>query len=401
MLRNSLERDDFRNNNTEMLREAKVAAGQAVICPSKSILQSQETTEMIDPFQLLHDSIVLQILNKVGDVKSLGRCRGVSKRFFSLVSVVQDITVKVDCVISGGESNHKVEGKGVLGHFVRFVVGSIFRPLQLIQHVLGPKKKTLAEVSHHSPGEVLKNFKAIRNLKIELPGGELGVEDGVLLKWKADFGSTLDSCVILGASALVTPENGVNENIFEFGKQCFLHGRSEERVSIAGDSSELADEDDGGILPESFYTNGGLKLRVVWTISSLIAASARHYLLQQLISEHPTLLNLVLTDADGQGMLCMGKEQLEEFRKKPLAASTSANRTQVPALNMKLWYAPYLELPGGTGLKGATVVAIQPSDQPIRNEFGGFVSSAFEEPFKTAASMLVKRRTYLLEMNSF
>lgn len=161
--------------------------------------------------------------------------------------------------------------------------------------------------------------------------------------------------------------------------------------------------EDNGSIPESFYTNGGLKLRVVWTISSLIAASARHYLLQPIISEHKTLDSLVLTDADGQGVLCMNREQLEELRVKPLSASSASKRTLVPALNMRLWYAPFLELPDGTVLKGATLVATRPSEQSVQKDFsdGLWVSSAFEEPFGTAARMLVKRRTYCLEMNSF
>lgn len=162
--------------------------------------------------------------------------------------------------------------------------------------------------------------------------------------------------------------------------------------------------EDNGSIPESFYTNGGLKLRVVWTISSLIAASARHYLLQPIIAEHKTLDSLVLTDADGQGVLCMNKEQLEELRVKPLSASSASKRTLVPALNMRLWYAPHLELPDGTVLKGATLVAIRPSEQSGLKKDGSdgtWVSAAFEEPYGMAAKMLAKRRTYCLEMNSF
>ena len=48
----------------------------------------------------------------------------------------------------------------------------------------------------------------------------------------------------------------------------------------------------------------------------------------------------------------MNKSQLQEFRDKPLAASASSNRTQVPALNMKLWYAPSLELGMWKGFEG-------------------------------------------------
>ena len=174
----------------------------------------------------------------------------------------------------------------------------------------------------------------------------------------------------------------------------------------ASSNQEQSVEDNGSI-PESFYTNGGLKLRVVWTISSLIAASTRHYLLRQIIKDHPTLRSLVLTDADGQGTLSMGMEQLKEFREKPLAASASSCRTQVPASNMKLRYAPYLELPEGMGMQGATLVAIKPAGEgsscstSSRKEAEAFVSGAFDGPFKAAAKALVKRRTYLLEMNGF
>lgn len=232
-------------------------------------------------------------------------------------------------------------------------------------------------------------------LRIELPSGELGIEDGVLLKWRADFGSTLDNCVILGASSVFHPKPSLDGDV----------------VDGNGNNGNNGNDDNGSI-PDSFYTNGGLKLRVVWTISSLIAASARHYLLQPIISEHKTLDNLVLTDADGQGVLYMNRDQLEELRVKPLSASSASKRTLVPALNMRLWYAPHLELPNGVVLKGATLVAIRPSEQSpastttattVKKEASdlSWVSTAFEEPYRTAATMLVKRRTYCLEMNSF
>lgn len=387
-----------------MYVEVKLAADQLKPCLDiDRPVQPSGLLHGTDPFEKLHDSVLLQIFNRVGDIKALGRCILVSKRFCALAPLVENVTVKVDCVITGEESGLNVRARGFFGNLFRFMVGSLVKPLQVLQHMLGPKKAVLADVSHHSPGEVLKNFKAIQNLRIELPGGELGVEGGVLLKWKAEFGSTLENCVILGAAGLVRPEAEREKAAgkFEFGRPWFLQGRHEDRLPVVGNSIGLPSQEDSGSLPESFYTNGGLKLRVVWTISSLIAASARHYLLQQIICDHPTLISLILTDTDGQGMLCMGREQLREFRNKPITASASANRTQVPALNMKLWYAPYLELPGGTGLKGATLVVIKPIDQPVRKDVDSFVSGAFEEPYQAAVSLLAKRRTYLLEMNSF
>ncbi|RZR89575.1 hypothetical protein BHM03_00017325 [Ensete ventricosum] len=313
-----------------------------------------------DHVDRLPDSVLLLVFNRVSDVKDLGRCCVVCSRFHSLVRLVDSVLVRVDCVISddpspspagvaGGDS-----ARGVFSHLARVVLGGI-----------ASSSSPLSEFSHHSPAEVLRNFKEIRRLRIELPAGELGVDDGVLLKWKAEFGSTLDSCLILSASS-------------------------------------------------SFYTNGNLKLRVFWTISSLIAASARHYLLQPIVADHETLESLELTDVDGQGVLTMDRRQLQEFRVKPVSASGSSQRTLVPALSMRLWYAPYLELPGGAVLKGATLVAVRPSQERWREvassgECGGslgssdrcWISSAFEEPYRSAAGTLVKGRTYCLEMNSF
>lgn len=380
---------------------------------SDTFSTSDSDMDYFDHFDRLPDSLLLLVFNKIGDVKALGRCCVVSRRFHSLVPLVDNVVVKVDCVISdedsssssatgnssGGSISASDKGKSVLSHFLRLVLGGISKPLQAIGQFLSYKIKSSSpfdgspasaaapDVSHHSPTEVLKNFNEIRSLRIELPGGELGIDDGVLLKWKADFGSTLDSCVILGASSVLSPGS--------------------KSASVGRDGDGICTGDENGSIPESFYTNGGLKVRVVWTISSLIAASARHYLLQQIIAEHPTLHSLVLTDSDGQGVLRMNREQLEELRVKPLSASASANRTLVPALNMRLWYAPHLELPDGAVLKGATLVAIRPSEQigatkkEALPDGSCWVSAVFEEPFRSAAKLLVKRRTYCLEMNSF
>ncbi|KAK4804647.1 hypothetical protein SAY86_004464 [Trapa natans] len=373
----------------------------------------------VDHFDRLPDPLLLLVFNKVADVKALGRFCVVSRRFHSMVPQVDNVLVRVDCVISDDDSSSPSspdKSRSPISSLFKAVFSSIGKPFQALGQFLGPKRSaSLASassvlhglsssaslaagtdkdgqldqggVTHHSPIQVLKNFNEIRFLRIELPSGELGIDDGVLLRWRADFGSTLDSCVILGASSVI---HSNSSSVFEDG--------------FEGSCSNNNTADDNGNLPESFYSNGGLKLRVVWTISSLIAASARHYLLQPIILEHRTLDSLVLTDADGQGMLCMNRDQLDELRDKPLSASSASKRTLVPALNMRLWYAPCLELPNGMVLKGATLVAIRPSEHPaVKNEMseGSCVSSAFEEPYGTAAKMLVKRRTYCLEMNSF
>ncbi|KAJ8533554.1 hypothetical protein K7X08_006878 [Anisodus acutangulus] len=340
---------------------------------SKSDLRSTIYPEPVDHFDNLPDPVLLLVFNKIGDVKTLGKCCAVCTRFHSLVPQVDNVVVRVDCVISEDDNDHSSSGSGS-GHKSLHSISSLFRLLikpflsltQLISisrnrcnnasSILDDDDNDFDHlekncVTHHSPTQVLKNFDEIKLLKIELPSGELGIDEGGLLKWRADFGSTLDNCVILGASSVIQSNNNSTNLVYE---QC-------------GGNDGNGEMDDRSI-PESFYTNGGLKLRVVWTISSLIAASARHYLLQPIISEHRKLESLVLTDVDGQGVLCMNKEQLEELRVKPLSASSASKRTMVPALNMRLWYAPHLELPDGTVLKGATLVAIRPSEQPKKED---------------------------------
>ncbi|CAM0883486.1 unnamed protein product [Alopecurus aequalis] len=388
-----------------------------------AVVEQHEEEE--DHFDRLPDAVLLDVFNHIGDVKALGRCALVSRRFHALVPLVDSVFVRVDCVIpdeppaapasSPQPAAGTARGRGALAHFARLVLGGIVRPIQALGQILSPTLASVsrrsvapppaplpppaaADISHHSPSEVLRSFRELRRLRIELPTGELGVDDGVLLKWKADFGSTLGRCVILGASSVSSkpPPPSMSSPT--------AADSSATSPDSAREPEELAS------IPESLHTNGGLKLRVVWTISSLIAASARHYLLQPIISDHETLDSLNLTDADGQGVLTMDKMQLQELRVRPLSVSGNSHRTLMPALIMRLWYAPHIELPGGVLLKGATLVAIRPSDDVLR-EGGGveaagpagatWISDAFEEPYRTAAKALFKRRTYSLEMNSF
>ncbi|CAL9055223.1 unnamed protein product [Musa banksii] len=337
-----------------------------------------------DHFDQIPDSLVLLIFNKVADIRSLGRCLAVSKRFNILVPQVHDVSVRIDRDVSvDGDAEEALtlsspKPRNLLAHLLKLMLFAILKPFQHLQNFTAGHKPLLPHLSRHSPAQVLKKFTHVRNLSIELPAGDVGTEDGVFLKWRAEFGSTLQNCVILGGTKMDRRPSSAN-----------LEGSVE----------------DTGSIPEPFYTNGGLKLRVVWTISSLIAASTRHYLLRQIIRDHPTLRSVVLTDADGQGTLTMGAEQLKEFREKPLAASASSNRTQVPASNMKLRYTPYLELPEGMALQGATLVAIKPAEEGTtsgncsRKDAEAFVCGAFDGPFQAAGKALLKRRTYLLEMN--
>jgi hypothetical protein len=172
----------------------------------------------VDHFERLPDPIVLLILNRIGDVKSLGRCSLISHRFRSLIPLVDQVYVRVDCVIaddaataSTSTNQSRTRGTGLFSH--------LSRAFHALSHFLTPSRKILStfhsssshsDVSHHSPDEVLRNFKELRHLQIVLPDGELGLDDGVLLKWKAGFGSTLETCAILGASSVFSKTENPN-----------------------------------------------------------------------------------------------------------------------------------------------------------------------------------------------
>ncbi|KAF6174745.1 hypothetical protein GIB67_031269 [Kingdonia uniflora] len=253
----------------------------------------------LDQFVQKPVSLLLIILNNLSDIRSLGRCSVVSKRFNSLL-LVEDVYIKIDKVVT-------IDGDNDDNPYASHKPCSYFYNL-------------------------LKLFFTLLN-----PFRDVGTEYGVLMNWKGKFGSTLQKCVILGGNKI-----------------------DKKPVSDQGSGSA----EDNGSIPESFYTNG-----------------------------------------DGRGTLSMGGEQLRDFRAKPFPASAYSRRTQVPASIMKLRYAPYLELWEGMAMQGATLVAIKPSGEAgpgeTKKEVESFVSGGFVEPFKADVKTLVKRKTYLLEMNGF
>ena len=72
-------------------------------CKQNNNSSSEVQMPVMDHFDRLPDLLVLVIFNKLGDIKALGRCSAISKRFNSLVPQVEDVVVKVDCVISSEE----------------------------------------------------------------------------------------------------------------------------------------------------------------------------------------------------------------------------------------------------------------------------------------------------------
>ncbi|GMP91351.1 hypothetical protein CsSME_00042088 [Camellia sinensis var. sinensis] len=351
-----------------------------------------------DEFDRLPDAILRLIFNKLHDAESLSRCNLVCKRFASLIPQVDNVYLTVprkslcgsyDQISKSSCIDCSHRSKSLFKSLIRKLITTPFRCLRRII-TLKSSSSSRFDCSYHSPNEILKNFKEIQSLQIELPGygGEIeSINDGdSLLRWRAEFGSHLESCVILGSKSFDTQNH----------KQ----------------QQEEEDEE------EAELTDDELKLRVVWTISCLIAASARHYLMQQVVSTHQMLQNVVVTDRSKQGRLNMKREQIEELRSKvnssaELELSPMLERTPLPALKMKLWYVPVIELPAsGCVMRGATLLVIRPVDgeKKVEESDGDLVERVWngeggggeEEVFSEAVwEMMKKKKSYTLEMNSF
>ncbi|GMN45305.1 hypothetical protein TIFTF001_014496 [Ficus carica] len=350
----------------------------------------------MDGFDQLPDSLILLIFNSVSDIKTLLRCRAVSRRFNSLVPQTDSLLLKVDCVVSPDSADHDGDDS-FLFTFLKSILKSLHNLVS--PNPLSPSQKP----PQNSPSKILRGFDRVRDLEIELPSGDLRLKKGAVVKWTAEFGNSLRSCVILGFRA----------------------------IRDSSVTAEIGADPAGGEEEEDDFARG-LKTRVVWTISALIAASARHYLLREVVREQSELRRLVLTDREGEGTVVMDEAGLAELRSgtAELAEHVSGggggeeededdvaerNRTRVPSVRMRMRHAPRLELKGGLWAEGATLVVVRPTTTIKEGSGGGaqtqlgddvaeadLATRAFGEGlYGEAVGALLKSRTYILEMNSF
>ncbi|KAI5355533.1 Hypothetical predicted protein [Prunus dulcis] len=325
----------------------------------------------MDGFDRLPDSLILQIFDSVSDVKTLIRCRAVSKRFNSLVPQTDSLLLTVDRVISSDSDSDSANDD--VSHLLVTFLKSI---LKSIHDLVSARPDPTRARSQNSPAQILRSFHNVRNLSIELPSGDLRLEKGTVLKWRADFGKTLRSCVILGFRSVVAGGE----------------------TPVPGDDADFA---------------GGLKVRVVWTISALIAASARHYLLKEVVREQRGLETLVLRDREGEGVVVMEKEGLRECGREDTCDAEEEEeeveeegwdrgRSRVPSVRMRMRHVPRMELKGGVWVEGATLVVVRPSLSGDVED-GDLAMGAFggDVLYGEVVEALLKAKSYLLEMNSF
>ncbi|KAK9078739.1 hypothetical protein SSX86_002797 [Deinandra increscens subsp. villosa] len=363
-------------------------------------IEENSELQVVDVFDLLPNALVFEIFNRVGDARSLSACAVLCKRFGDLVSQTHNVSLEITRRNTPmPEVSNPSRSRGYIG---RFILKPIYA---FVNRMVSRKSKTCSSCSDDEeeeeekvfrlPNDLLKNFKEIRCLSVKLPGhdGNVPAESGsgALLKWKAEFGTDLESCVILGATGFQ---------------------KSETKVKNDGENEMI---EIPSVSVSTNLTSKQLKKRVVWTISCLIASSARHHMLKQIISLNRRIREVKISDGSKQGTIEMTEEQVAEVRKEmnmnmnstSAAADTAAemDRTRIPAVTIKMWYVPVLELPeSGSVMKGATLAVIRPTGRAGDKDCDvSLAVGAFGEKFTAEAvrKLMDAKKSYTLEMNSF
>ncbi|KAL8159390.1 hypothetical protein V2J09_000927 [Rumex salicifolius] len=367
--------------------------------PIKPEEDQDEVLQGDDYFDLLPDPIVGVILNRLQDAKSLCRCILVSKRFASLVPQVDSVSVVAKPRLSASPKRlcSRTFLKSLFRKFL-FPVGSA-KKSDSKPNIIGP-----GELSHWI-SSCVKNFAEIRHLRVQLPdnGGIVGFPDtGGMLKWNAEFGEALERCAIIGATT--------------FEKPSVKDPNPAQNPSVCTDpsSNPAQNQSQNGQL----LTDLELKSRVVWILSCLIAACARHGVVKQTLIDCLDLRSAVVMDARHQGRLSMNEKQIKDLKDSFNSSSAETDapiwkRTTVPNVVVKLWYAPELVLArSGYVMKGATVVAIRPAtggreddgatEKDCELQFkGGFGGDVEEEEVIGEAVKEILKRTIDCEDGTF
>ncbi|KAE9462187.1 hypothetical protein C3L33_05907, partial [Rhododendron williamsianum] len=254
--------------------------------------------EEIDQFDRLPDAILRLVFNKLHDARSLTRSMSVCKRFAEIIPENDTVSLTI------------------------------------------PRR--IAVKRQQQPcNDLVATKSSCSGSRRESGGSPTDSKVDSLLRWRAEFGSELQSCVIFGAKSLRKTSQNPNDGEGVDEQRQLQQNRPEDEVLIGDDE---------------------LKLRIVWAISCLISASARHYLLQRVVSEHLMVRRVVIGDGSKQGRVRMEREQIEELRKN-VDLEAEAERRPVPALKMKLWYVKELAVREGWVVEGATVLVIRPAEE--------------------------------------
>ncbi|KAK1430480.1 hypothetical protein QVD17_13237 [Tagetes erecta] len=319
----------------------------------------------------LPDEIILQILNKLIDLKTLCICHLVSKRFSSIILQIDTISFIAPLITTANSDNNTSGDFNTKNLFWSLINGAVFKPINLLRRIVLPYSKPLPPIissfygdSFRSAVSFLSKFRSVKSLSIELPcSNHKGIDHNCLFKWNAVFGTRIESFMFLSP-------NGVYVNT-KFEEM------EENNTNMDGIEPSI----------DSF------KRKVHIAFQCLKDVIVRHRMLLYFIKDHLSLEKVSISDSGRRGRLCLSGGRLAEVREwihsSPDDAKLKLNRIEVP-VNVNQCYVPVLKLPvSGCVMKGVTFVVMRMNN--VEGENGCFVNvdDVFEDDLEAAYSEAV------------
>ncbi|CAI9277524.1 unnamed protein product [Lactuca saligna] len=277
----------------------------------------------------LPDEIILQILNKLIDLKTLCFCYLVSKRFSSIVLQVDAITISFTSPLV----NPPIPDKNTL---------SDVAPLL-------PKLYSYYGESFVSATNFLRKFKGVKFLRIEPPPSHrIAIDNRFLVKWKVKFGCRVESFIFLSPNSVSDKD----------GFYLYGNGDDEEDIELTIDS---------------------IKQRRHISFQCLREANLWHMMLLDCANGFPKLEDVSITGSGRRERLSLSGEKLIEVK----AWLHSASKTELARVDVLTQvsecYIPVLKLPvSGYVMKGVFVMVMGMHNLQGGNDFlmnsenGGF-----------------------------
>ncbi|XP_023741060.1 F-box protein At5g46170 isoform X1 [Lactuca sativa] len=285
----------------------------------------------------LPDEIILQIINKIIDFKSLCVCYLVSRRFSSIVLQVDAISFTAPCIYLNIPDKNAVSDISPSGSFP-----------PLISSFYGE--------SFLSANRFFRNFKGVKSLCIELPSSShRAIGNRFVFKWKVKFSNRVESFIFLSQDS-VCDKDGF-----------YLNGNGEE------------EEEDNELFSDSF------KQKRQVSFECLMDVLAWHLMLLYLVNDLPMLEEVSITDSGRRGRLSLSGKKLNEVKEWVHSASeTELDRVEIPDMVSKC-YIPVLKLPvSGYVMRGVFITIMEVKD--LQGENNGLMNNedGFEDKEEAA-----------------
>nr|XP_043622191.1 F-box protein AUF1-like [Erigeron canadensis] len=303
-------------------------------------------------YSYLPDEIVLLILNKIVDLKTLCRCKLVSKQFNLIVHQVDTISF----IASRADNPTSYDSDPSAADDAR-------NPKKLLHFLSKPFCRPAASYeceSFRSAIESLSKFTRLKSLCIELPSTRQDVVDNGsdLYKWKVKFGRKIKSFVFLSPNSV-----------------CDMKG--------------LSNVNENGLEAEHFGIDLWLK-KVQWAVDCLRDAVVRFRMLLGCAHDFPLLEKVLITQSGKRGSVSISGKDIVEMRKW-LHSPTDCLEQKLISDSMDLpsrlcqSYAPLLKLPvSGYVMKGVTLSFYHKKDDIDDHCFMNIYLDDFEDKEEAA-----------------